>query len=272
TAADPGEMITEVWFPRPARQAALTEFAQRQGDFAIVAAAVSAQVTDGTCDAVRVVLGGVGTRPLLLDTDELAGAPAAAPPGRGRFTGDFTRPGMLHAAFARSPFAAAAVGPIDAAAALELPGVAAVFTAADLGRPFLRAVLERDEFVPTPMPMLAGDEVRFAGEPVAVVLADDPYLAEDAAELLDIDWTPWPAITGIEAATADGARQVHQELTGNCMVDLTMFESESLPGIFAAAPVIVGGTFTSARVAALPMEGRACGAEWDARDDQLVAP
>jgi carbon-monoxide dehydrogenase large subunit len=191
--------------------------------------------------------------------------------GRGRFTGDYTRPGMLHAAFARSPFAAAAVGSIDAAAALELPGVAAVFTAADLGRPFLRAVLERDEFVPTPMPMLAGDEVRFAGEPVAVVLADDPYLAEDAAELLDIDWTPWPAITGIEAATADGARPVHQELTGNCMVDLTMFESESLPGIFAAAPVIVGGTFTSARVAALPMEGRACVAEWDDRDDQLVA-
>src|SRR6266487_2291654 len=191
--------------------------------------------------------------------------------GRGRFTGDFTRPGMLHAAFARSPFAAAAVGPIDAAAALELPGVAAVFTAADLGRPFLRAVLERDEFVPTPMPMLAGDQVRFAGEPVAVVLADDPYLAEDAAELLDIDWTPWPAITGIEAATADGARQVHQELTGNCMVDLTMFESASLPGIFAAAPVIVGGTFTSARVAALPLEGRACVAEWDDRDDQLVA-
>src|SRR6185437_195335 len=76
--------------------------------------------------------------------------------GCGRFTGDFTRPGMLHAAFARSPFAAA----------LELPGVAAVLTAADLGRPFLRAVLERDEFVPTPMPMLADDEVRFAGEPV----------------------------------------------------------------------------------------------------------
>src|SRR5207302_10632754 len=105
----------------------------------------------------------------------------------------------------------------------------------------------------TPMPMLADDEVRFAGEPVAVVLADDPYLAEDAAELLDIDWTPRPAITGIEAATADGARPLQQELSGNCMVDLTMFESESLPGIIAAAPVIVGGTFTSTRVAALPL-------------------
>ena len=78
TAADPGEMIIEIWFPRPARQATLTEFAQRQGDFAIVAAAVSAQVTDGTCEAVRIVLGGVATRPLLLDTGELAGTPASA--------------------------------------------------------------------------------------------------------------------------------------------------------------------------------------------------
>src|SRR4029078_13105747 len=89
--------------------------------------------------------------------------------GRGRFTGDFTRPGMLHAAFARSPFAAATVGAVEAAAALELPGVAAVLTAADLGRPFLRAVLERDEFVPTPMPMLVGCEVAFCGVAVAVV-------------------------------------------------------------------------------------------------------
>jgi aerobic carbon-monoxide dehydrogenase medium subunit len=106
TAADPGEMITEIWFPRPARQATLTEFAQRQGDFAIVAAAVSAPVTDGTCDAVRIVLGGVGTRPLLLDTGELAGAPATAatwraagelaaaaidPPSDGHASGDYRK-------------------------------------------------------------------------------------------------------------------------------------------------------------------------------------
>src|SRR5260370_19052029 len=71
-------MIIEIWFPRPARQATLPEFAQRQGDFAIVAAAVSAQVTDTTCDAARIVLGGVATRPLLLDTGEPAGTPATA--------------------------------------------------------------------------------------------------------------------------------------------------------------------------------------------------
>ena len=106
TAAYPGEMITEIWFPRPARRATLTEFAQRQGDFAIVAAAVSAPVTDGTCDAVRIVLGGVGTRPLLLDTGELAGAPATAatwraagelaaaaidPPSDGHASGDYRK-------------------------------------------------------------------------------------------------------------------------------------------------------------------------------------
>ena len=102
--------------------------------------------------------------------------------GRGRFVGDLTRTGLLHAAFARSPLAAADVGTIDTTAALRLPGVAAAFTAADLGEPYLLAVLERDEFTPTRMPLLAAGQVRFAGEPVAIVIADDSYAAEDAAE------------------------------------------------------------------------------------------
>jgi carbon-monoxide dehydrogenase medium subunit len=77
TAAQPDEMITELHFPRPARHAALTEFAQRQGDFAIVAAAVAADLTDdGQCRSVRVVLGGVGPRPAVIDTASLAGQPA----------------------------------------------------------------------------------------------------------------------------------------------------------------------------------------------------
>jgi aerobic carbon-monoxide dehydrogenase large subunit len=190
--------------------------------------------------------------------------------GRGRFTGDMTRPGLLHAAFVRSPFPAARVGAVDLSAALAMPGVHAAFTAADLGDPYLLAVLERPEFVPTRMPLLAGDQVRFAGEPVAVVIAEDPYLAEDGAELADIDWDPLPAIADLAAATAAGARQVHDDLAGNCMVDLTMFDDKRLPGIVAAAPLVVSGVFTSARVAALPLEGRACLAEWDDRDQQLI--
>ena len=190
--------------------------------------------------------------------------------GRGRFVGDLTRAGMLHAAFARSPFPAAEVTGIDTSAALATPGVTAAFTGADLGHPYLIAMLERDEFTPTRMPLLAGDQVRFAGEPVAMVLAADPYAAQDAAELVDVDWRPLDAIPGIEAAQAVGARQVHDGLDGNRLVDLTMFDDLTLPGIFAAAPVVIDAVFRSARVAALPLEGRACMAEWDDRDEQLV--
>jgi aerobic carbon-monoxide dehydrogenase large subunit len=190
--------------------------------------------------------------------------------GRGRFTADLARTGTLHAAFVRSPFAAAQVGTIDLSGALAVPGVRAGFTAAELGHPYLLAVLERDEFTATRMPLLADDQVRFVGEPVAVVIADDPYVAEDAVEAVDVEWTPLPAIADLDAACAAGARQVHGELAGNCLVDLVMFDDERLEEIFAAAPVIVGSVFTSARVTALPMEGRAAVADWDERDQQVV--
>jgi aerobic carbon-monoxide dehydrogenase large subunit len=190
--------------------------------------------------------------------------------GRGRFVGDMTRAGMLHAAFVRSPLPAAGVTTIDASAAAGSPGVAAVFTAASLGDPYLLATLDRDEFVPTPMPLLAGDQVRFAGEPVAVVLAEDAYLAEDAAELVAVDWAPGPAVAGLAAAKTRGVPQVHPGTSGNCLVDLLMFDNDRLGEIFAGAAVVVGGEFTSARLAAMPLEGRACLAEWDDRDGQLV--
>jgi len=78
TAAAPDEMITELWFPSPTPNAVLTEFAQRQGDFAVVAAAVSADIEDGVCRHGRVVLGGVGPRPAEMDASPLAGQPATA--------------------------------------------------------------------------------------------------------------------------------------------------------------------------------------------------
>jgi aerobic carbon-monoxide dehydrogenase medium subunit len=76
TAASPGEMITEIWFPRPAPRAVLTEFSQRQGDFAVVAAAVDADISGGVCRTGRVVLGGVGPLPVEVNADPLAGQPA----------------------------------------------------------------------------------------------------------------------------------------------------------------------------------------------------
>ncbi|MGH3193292.1 MAG: hypothetical protein ACRDOL_39785 [Streptosporangiaceae bacterium] len=175
--------------------------------------------------------------------------------GRGRFVADLDRPGLLHAAFVRSPHAHAGIGAIDTAAAAELPGVHGVFTAASLGHPYLLALLERDEFAPTPMPILAGEAARFVGEPVAVVVAEDPYLAEDAAELVEVDWDPRPPVTSIDAAGSRDAPRLHEQAAGNRLVDLLMFDDDSLPAIFAAAAVAVGGTFASARVAALPLEG-----------------
>jgi aerobic carbon-monoxide dehydrogenase large subunit len=188
--------------------------------------------------------------------------------GRGRFTADLTRPGLLHAAFVRSPHAHARVGAIEAGAALKADGVVAVVTSASLGHPYLMAMLDREEFRATRMPILAGETARFVGEPVAAVIADDPYRAEDAIELVEVDWDPLPAVVGIEGAEAGPG--LHEQVGHNCLVDLLMFDDDRLADIFARAALTVSATFASARVAALPLEGRACLAEWDDRDDQLV--
>src|SRR5918997_5248524 len=107
--------------------------------------------------------------------------------GRGTFVDDIVRPGMLHACFVRSPFAHARINGIDASAAIALPGVVAVFTAADLNpdvKEAWHAVAGKD--IPdTPRPPLAAGEVKFVGDPVALVVADSRYIAEDAIELVD---------------------------------------------------------------------------------------
>jgi carbon-monoxide dehydrogenase large subunit len=193
--------------------------------------------------------------------------------GRGHFTADLnptTGSGLLHAAFVRSPHPHARVNTIDTGAALKGDGVVTVVTAASLGHPYLLAMLEREEFRATRMPILAGETVRFVGEPVAAVIADDPYRAEDAIELVEVDWDPLPAVTSLEQAEAAAAPRLHLDLSDNRLVDLLMFDNERLAAIFDEAALTVDATFASARVAALPLEGRACLAEWDDRDDQLV--
>ena len=190
--------------------------------------------------------------------------------GRGRFVADMDRPGALHAAFVRSPHGSAGIAGVDVSEALATAGVRHVLTAANLGRPYLLAVLERDGFVPTRMPLLADEVARHVAEPVAVVLADDPYAAEDGAEGVTVDYRPRPAVTGLDAAQAADAPRLHDEAVGNRLVDLTMFDDPELDGILRAAHLTVEAEFTSARVSALPLEGRACLAEWDDRDGQLV--
>lgn len=192
--------------------------------------------------------------------------------GLGCYVDDVNRPGLLHAAVVRSPYAAAAIVGIDTAAACELPGVAAVVTAGDLeGVHGLRALLQRPEFVPTEMPLLARDAVRHVGEPVAIVLAGSRHAAEDAAELVAVDYEPRTPVTSIAEAIAPDAPLVHAGATStNVLLDVAGDDDPELQAAFADASLVVDATFTSGRLNALPLEGRACLAEWDARDQRLV--
>ena len=122
--------------------------------------------------------------------------------GRGTFVDDVTRPGMLHACFVRSPFARAKINGIDAAAALALPGVHAVFTAGDLN-PRRQGGVARRRGQGHPghtRPPLAEGEVKFVGDPVALVVAESRYIAEDAVELVDVDYEPLPAVADFTKA------------------------------------------------------------------------
>jgi aerobic carbon-monoxide dehydrogenase large subunit len=136
--------------------------------------------------------------------------------GHGTFVDDITRPGMLHACFVRSPFARARINGIDASAALELPGVHAVFTAADLNpdvKESWHAVVGKD-IADTPRPPLAEGEVKFVGDPVALVVAENRYIAEDAIELVDVDYEPLPAIADFTKAVGSDV-VVHEAYPDN---------------------------------------------------------
>ncbi|MGH7918420.1 MAG: xanthine dehydrogenase family protein molybdopterin-binding subunit, partial [Candidatus Dormibacteraceae bacterium] len=137
--------------------------------------------------------------------------------GRGRYAGDLCLPGMAHLVAVRSPLARARIERIGVDAARQLPGVLAVWTAADLPE---RARTVAEDFVPPglerfPRPVLAGDEVRYGGEILAVIVAETPAVAADAAELVELDLEPEPAAGTVEAAIAPGAPAVHSEVPDN---------------------------------------------------------
>jgi carbon-monoxide dehydrogenase large subunit len=191
--------------------------------------------------------------------------------GQSLFVDDLERPRMLYAAFTRSPFGAARIENISTDDAMETPGVESVITPSDLdGIPGLRPVLHREEFVATEMPLLSGERIHHAGEPVAMVLADSPHAAEDGADAVAVDYEPRKPLVSLEAALAEGAQTVHEGTEGNVLLDVPSPDDPEVDKAFEHAPVVVEATFTTGRVAAVPMEGRACMAEWDGREDQLV--
>ena len=189
--------------------------------------------------------------------------------GNTRFIDDIEPPGTLHASFVRSQFSAARIEGIEVAEARSVPGVECVFTASDVGGG-LRAVLNRPEFTPTVMPLLASDAVRHVGEPIAVVLADSRYSAEDGAEEVMVDYAPEEAVSSIDRALAAGGPRVHAEMDHNLLLDITLYDDSELDRIFSTAALVLDATFATGRVTAVPMEGRGSVAEWDHREDRLI--
>ncbi len=139
--------------------------------------------------------------------------------GKANWTDNIKLPGMVHMSVLRSPFARAKITKLDVSGALERPGVVAAFTGGELadewpgGVPCAAVVSEEQK---TPFfPPVVTDEVRFVGDVVAVVVATDRYAAQDALEAIEVDYEPLPAIVNMEAALAEGADLVHEDLGTN---------------------------------------------------------
>ncbi|HEX7354450.1 MAG TPA: xanthine dehydrogenase family protein molybdopterin-binding subunit [Mycobacteriales bacterium] len=167
--------------------------------------------------------------------------------------------GALRATFVRSPIAHARITSIDTSDALAADGVVAVLTAADLaGVPETQA--PPMPFLPAPMaqPLLAKDVVRFVGEPVAVVLTDDAYQGEDAAELVAVDYDPLPVVVDVRASLA-GEVLLFPEHGSNVAFANGAPSSDDT---FAGCEVVVRREIVNQRVAPAPLEVRACAAAW----------
>jgi aerobic carbon-monoxide dehydrogenase large subunit len=191
--------------------------------------------------------------------------------GRAHFIGDLRLPGLLTVAFLRSPHAHAWLGEVDARAALALPGVEAILTGRDLAtttRP-IRAVMSGSGYKESDWPPLAQAKVRFAGEPVAAVVATDQYRAEDALEAIRVTYEPLPAVVDPEGAMTAAAPVIHDEL-GDNVIFHTRYEQGDVAGALAAADIRIAQTFRHARCSSSPMEGRGVMARLDPVDDVLT--
>ena len=184
--------------------------------------------------------------------------------GRGRYVDDLWLPGTLHVALCRSDASHARIARLDTRAALEMPGVAAVVTAADLDGHFrpLRAASRMPSYQATELPVLAAGKVRYVGEPVVAVVAQSRYVAEDAAERVAIDYDPLPTATDPEAALAPGAPRLHEDLASNVIVDRE-FARGDVDAALAGAAVRVEGRFRLGRKTPAAIENRGYLAAYD---------
>jgi carbon-monoxide dehydrogenase large subunit len=192
--------------------------------------------------------------------------------GKGSFVDDIDLPEQLHAAVLRSTHARARILNIDANAARELAGVHLVLTASDLGEllePSPLLVPHNALTQPRTQLPLALNEVRYVGEAVAFVVADDRYTAEDALDLIDIEYEPLPVIHSMDVAVAEDAPLVHEDVPGNVAAHLVQTVGDP-DAVFTHAPHVIRETLLMDRGAAMPMECRGVLARWDAHEEMLT--
>ena len=191
--------------------------------------------------------------------------------GRGRYVDDLRFPDMLHAAIVRSPHAHARIVAVDARRAMAIPGIVAVLTIDDLPE----CVGAVPPLVPSPrlrpygQPALAGPKVRYAGEGLAVVVADDTYRAADAAHAVNVRYDVLPAAATVDVALAPGAPRVFDEWPDNAAGPSDGVVGNVARG-FADAHVIVDARLTVPRVAAMPIEPRGVLVQPEAPDGRLT--
>mgnify|MGYP003673630914 CR=1 FL=1 len=198
--------------------------------------------------------------------------------GRGRFADDRSLPGMAHGYVLRSPHAHAKVNGVDVSAAQAAPGVIAVLTGADWkelgwgdvpGDPPRKLRDGTTAYAP-PFPALVSDRVRYVGDCVAFVVAESRALAQDAAELIEVDYEPLPAVTDTGSAPAGGVPLVWDEAPDNIAFVHQVGDRAAADAAFEAADHVVAQKFVINRVAPASIEPRAAVASYDAADDRYT--
>ncbi|MGH9126773.1 MAG: aerobic carbon-monoxide dehydrogenase large subunit [Acidimicrobiales bacterium] len=190
--------------------------------------------------------------------------------GRGRYVDDLKLPGMLHGAVVRSPFPHAGIVSVDVSAAEAHPKVRAVLTGESLARLGLASMPTLSHDI---QPVLATDRVRFQGQEVAFVVADDPYAARDATELVDVEYEPLPAVADARRALDPGAPVIRTDLAGkadNFVFEWQAGDLAATEAAFAAADVVVEQAMVFPRVHPAPIETCGCVADADPFDGKLT--
>ena len=194
--------------------------------------------------------------------------------GCGRYAADWSVPCELHAHFLRSDRAHADIHAVNVERALRHPGVLRVFTGQDAVRAGyvdpqlfpMRTGRDGRKAPMTPRPVIAADRVRFVGDPVALVVAETQLVAQDAAELIEVEYRDRECVIGLEQALATSAPQLHDAIPGNLLLDTEAGDAAAVDAAFARATHVTKLKIESTRVVPSPMEPRACLAVYDGSD------